>query len=46
MKGSTAYDGACECGGLIEMDDHDRTLADEATKEHHDSLSLGSNASE
>lgn len=23
MRGSTAYDGACECGGLIERYDND-----------------------
>jgi hypothetical protein len=25
MKGTTAYDGACACGGLIEVDDGQKT---------------------
>jgi hypothetical protein len=35
MKGTTAYDGACECGGLIEAVPHPRTPVD------YDRVALG-----
>jgi hypothetical protein len=32
MPGTTAYDGACACGGLIEQDEYDFFLATVAQK--------------